>query len=133
MFNILYFPTAGSTSSQKKDRYRREGRRCCLEEKIYSILYNSSLSQLFCTRRFEEQDGLQKRINVSYSSKQSQRKIASAARNLINSVPQTAATTVAFSSVFILILCTAWTLQIGSRFSVLKKETQRRASFVLHK
>ena len=49
------------------------------------------------------QDGLKKRMNSSYSSKPSRWKTARAARNGINSVPQTAATTVAFSSVCILL------------------------------
>ena len=44
-------------------------------------------------------------MNSSCSSRSSQCKIASAAKDLIISVPQTAATTFAFSSVFILLLC----------------------------
>ena len=48
------------------------------------------------------QDVIKKRMNSSYSSNRpAWCKIASATRNLINSVPQTAATILAFSSVYI--------------------------------
>ena len=56
-------------------------------------------TRINCTRMI-----LKKRMSSSYSSKSSLGKIACAARNLINSVPQTAATTFAFSLVFILLL-----------------------------
>ena len=44
----------------------------------------------------------------SFSSKSCWWKISSAARNWINPVPYTAATTFAFTSVFILLLCVTW-------------------------
>ena len=72
----------------------------------YSFRY---LGSYFALGQFEEwkeshREDFEKRINSSYSSKASKYKIASGTRSWINSVPQTAATTFAFSSVFILLL-----------------------------
>ena len=95
----------GQVSRKKKDFYRREGkgRRCCLGDRVYSIPFHAT------GYYFAPPDDLKNRMNSSFSSYHPGViypflhiilvHIASAARNLINSVPQTAATTFSFSSV----------------------------------
>ena len=65
---------------------------------------------MFCTGRFElkdelHQEDLKEKDEFILFFKIALGKIASAARNLINSSPQTEVTTFTFSSVFILLLC----------------------------
>ena len=98
------------SNQRDKDRREGKGRRCCLGDRLYSIPYHYCQATSFCAQgRIEEfdelhQDDLKKRLNSSYSLKLSWWKIAGAARNWINYVPQTAATTFAFASDFILLL-----------------------------
>ena len=68
--------------------------------RIYSIPCHASYFALqddLKDRKNLHQEDFNKKMNSLYSSKSSESKIASAARNLINSVHQTAATTFAFS------------------------------------
>ena len=89
--------------SQQKDQDRRK-------DKVVASLINSLPRLLFCSGQFELQDELhQENLKEKHEFilffKIVLGKIASAARNLINSSPQTEATTFASSSVFILLLC----------------------------
>ena len=82
VYTVVYTQhDSGLVETKKKDKYRRKGkgRPFCLWDRNYSI------PSSWC--------------DLSYSSNR-----PSASRNLIISVPQKAATTFAFSSVFILLL-----------------------------
>ena len=91
--------------SIKKDGNRRQGkgRRVCLEGKICSIPCRTSC---FASVDLKEKD----EFNLFF--KIDRGKIASAARNWINSVPQTDATTFAIASVSILLLWNRWTADL---------------------
>ena len=90
-----HFTRLFKPSKKDKDSVEDKGRRCGLGDIIVSIL---ALLQLFCTRTIWRMGWLILFLKSFWC------KIASTARNWINSVPQTTATTFAFSSVFILLL-----------------------------
>ena len=89
--------------------------------RIYSIPCHASHCALGRFEEYDElhHDDLKKKMNSSYSSKSSWYKIAGAAINGINFVPQTEATTFALASAFILLLwlgyCSLFSSQRGRR------------------
>ena len=77
---------------------------CTVHYIVYIYSYNVRVIGEGCI-----QDVIKKRMNSSYSSNRpAWCKIASATRNLINSVPQTAATILAFSSVYCTYILLLW-------------------------
>ena len=89
-----------------KDRRQGTGRRYCLGEEFIKFL--AALAVLHWTiwlQDYLHQDDLKEKDKFILFFKIILGKIASAARNLIHSSPLTEATTFAFSSVFILLLC----------------------------
>ena len=103
--------TSGILYSWKKDKDRRKGkcRRCCSGDRIYSIPCPECCFALgqFLKNRMNWFLSLNHpgAIHPILFFKSSQCKIACAAGNWINSVPQTAATTIAFFSIIFLLQC----------------------------
>ena len=95
---------------QHKDKDRRgKGRRCCLGGRICSICCRATYFALDYSELWRIYDEFilfykSSWCNSSFSPKTSYYKIANAARNWINSVPQIVGTTFACSSVFIILL-----------------------------
>ena len=105
-------------ASLKRGLHRREGkgRHFFLGDIIDSIPYCASYFTDLMKRPICNQDELKNRVKFSLFFNSSWCKIASAARNLINSVPQEATTTSASSSVKILLLCICHTFCRDSLF-----------------
>ena len=88
------------------ERSQGEGRRVCLGGRIYSIPCRASY---FALVYLEEQGELNLFFQIVWG------KTAGAAKNWINSAPQTDATTFAFASLSILLLCPSGKVHINSQ------------------